>query len=71
MWIKCSDRLPSKDTRDCLVAYSLSSGGVGYQVVDYCEGWNCHRQLDGTVYRHNEFTNVVAWQEIEKYTEGE
>lgn len=44
---------------------AVTNDGYTIQTLDYCEGWNCHRQLDGTVYRDYEMSNKIErWAEV-------
>lgn len=61
-WIKMEDKLPEKpkawyDLKTYLVKHK--NGTV--QVVPWADGWNCCYNEDGSVYRKNEFHDVVAW----------
>ena len=40
-----------------------------YQVLSYCEGWNCFRNYNGDIENTNEIFSVLAWKEIETFVE--
>lgn len=35
-----------------------------YQRLHWCDGWNCHRDEDGEVWRDCEIMTVEAWAEV-------
>ena len=71
-WIKCSDLLPAKEG-EYLVWHKPEHLDVGFAgLIKWCDGWNCSRSYEtGEIYREHELKNVVAWQPIEPYKEGE
>lgn len=71
-WIKCSDQLPTEEN-EYLVWHHSDHSDVGFVgLLKWCDGWNCRRSYEtGEIDREHELKNVVAWQPIEPFKEGE
>ena len=74
-WIKCDDRLPETpktweewvcDRKTYVVAYKVA-GVYCYQSLNWCDGWNCSMNPDGTIAREHQIMNIVAWCEVPEY----
>lgn len=66
-WRLCSEELPPNPKfgelrREYLV---LIKGGL-YTLLSWCDGWNCHYEVDGSVVRDVEIKDVIAWMPIPK-----
>lgn len=72
-WIPCSERLPeipknSFDTKNYLVC--CESGVI--MTFRWCDGWNCHYNLNDGINREFEVDDVIAWMPLpEPYKEGD
>lgn len=65
-WIPCSERLPENENKYYLVCHHY---GI-FDILKYCEGWNCARLLSGGVQKRYEMHDIAAWMELpEPYTE--
>lgn len=62
MWINAREEAPKTENKQYLVA--LDSGMI--MSLEYCEGWNCHREYTGEIDSRHELHNVAAWQELPK-----
>lgn len=75
-WILCKNKLPESDLRFgvsqknylCAIRHA-DIDGCSYMVLNYCDGWNCSINIDGTICRDYEFKDVVAWCEVEGFEE--
>jgi hypothetical protein len=71
VWIPCSERLPSKDGR-YLVCMNWDYDNI--EVLNWADGWNCCRDLNGKVQRESEIggADILAWMPLpEPYEEVE
>ena len=67
-WTDVNDALPAiESTQFNKVQYLCSMDSESYQVLTYCDGWNCFRSFNGNVEKENEIDSVLAWKEIEPY----
>lgn len=57
-WIPCSERLPEADGN------YLCCFDSHIQVLQYADGWNCTRRVNGSIYRKHEMLDVRAWQPL-------
>ena len=69
-WIDVRDKFPEVETTQFnKVQYLCAMDNGFYQVLSYCEGWNCFRDCNGDVENTNEIFSVLAWKEIEEFIE--
>ena len=67
-WVDVNDRLPTIETTQFNnVQYLCAMESGFYQVLPYCDGWNCFRDYTGYVSKSNEVNSIVAWKEIKPY----
>lgn len=55
-WKLCKDELPATDDVEYLVNI-----GDHYGLLQYCDGWNCMKSMDGEIIRDYEVKDVFAW----------
>lgn len=71
-WVLCKDKLPgmpkSENKREEYLVYTEKGA---YCVMGWCNGWNCHYNLDGTINRAAEIKDIIAWMEIPRIILGE
>lgn len=66
VWKLCKDELPKNSNASrYMIAHDyggkLINAGV---IVSYYDGWNCSKNIDGTIYKKSEITEVIAWCEV-------
>ena len=67
-WIDANDALPIVETSQFnKIQYLCAMESGFYQVLSYCEGWNCFRDYNGNTENINEIFGVLAWKEIKPY----
>ena len=44
--------------------YFKKTGARHYQVLDWCDGWNCYRNAYGIIDREHELKNIDAYAVI-------
>ena len=66
--IDANDALPIVETSQFnKIQYLCAMESGFYQVLSYCEGWNCFRDYNGNTENINEIFGVLAWKEIKPY----
>lgn len=56
---------PSSDGFYLVAIPVKANGSKIYMVARWCEGWNCHKDEDGSVSRDHEMTDIIGWKEIQ------
>ena len=67
VWKLCKDELPSENSNVSryMIAHDYDGELINAGVItSYYDGWNCSKNIDGTIYKRAEITDVVAWCEV-------
>lgn len=72
-WIPATERLPETPEKWWQKKDYLACFKGGYVLtVGWWDGWNCRMELDGTVDREHEMTDIIAWMPLpEPYKEAD
>jgi hypothetical protein len=72
-WIPCSKRLPKEPRGNWEIENYLTCNEDGnIYILSWANGWNCCFNSDGSLYKDQVITDIVAWMPLpEAYREDE
>lgn len=72
-WTPCSERLPKEPRGNREIENYLTCDENGHiYIFSWANGWNCCFNSDGSLYKDQEITDIVAWMPLpEAYKESD